>query len=93
LEQEGLFLSPFYNDWVDWRDGMRDWYRDYKLIKNVVRKRWNQDLVAERETRNKKQKRLLRRRKRKKFVARFGLAQGVIAGRVPGWGSLFRDPP
>ena len=30
-----LFIEPYYDDWLDWRDGMRDWFRDFKKIKKL----------------------------------------------------------
>ena len=35
LIKNDLFVNPFYDDWIDWRDGMRDWYSDFKKIKET----------------------------------------------------------
>ena len=35
LLEEDLFIRNIYDDWLDWRDGFRDWFRDYKLIKKI----------------------------------------------------------
>jgi len=67
LLENDLFLQPFYDDWNDYRDGMRDWFRDFKLIKRGYRaKWWCEELVYKRILRNQKQKKLLRRRKARK---------------------------
>ena len=33
LEKFGITIDTFYDDWEDYRDGFRDWFRDFKLIK------------------------------------------------------------
>jgi len=66
LIENDLFLNPFYDDWCDWRDGMRDWFRDFKLIKRIPWKTsgfYNLKMWKKRMQMNKKQKRLLNRRK------------------------------
>ncbi len=35
LIAQDLFITPYYSDWQDWRDGMRHWFTDNKLIKNI----------------------------------------------------------
>jgi len=75
LEQEGLFINPEYDDWNNYRDGMRDWFGDYKKIKKV---NWNSrwaELVEKRQRMNEKQKRLLRRRIKRKKCCRFTLSE------------------
>ena len=75
LEKFDLFISPFYDDWEDYRDGFRDWFRDFKLIKRIhgnLRCRVYPELVEKRLRMNLKQKMLLKRRnamknKRKHF--------------------------
>lgn len=64
-----LFLNPVYDDWEDWRDGMRDWFGDNKLIKKVTArmKRAYGDHYEKRMRMNRKQKRLLQRRKARLF--------------------------
>ncbi|MBW3019234.1 hypothetical protein KY329_03555 [Candidatus Woesearchaeota archaeon] len=70
LEEEGLFINPFYSDWDDYRDGMRDWISDYKKIKNVnPTYRW-EELVEKRIKMNKKQKKLCNRRRKKQTQQR-----------------------
>ena len=70
MEKYDLFLTPFYDDWMDWRDGMRDWFSDFKLIKNINPNRSNyidDKVITKRLRMNKKQKILLKRRKIKKL--------------------------
>ena len=62
-----LFIEPFYDDWLNYRDGMRDCFGDFKLIKGSSQER---DCYDEHENKrirmNNKQKRLLQRRKARK---------------------------
>ena len=71
LIKNDLFIDSFYDDWEDYRDGFRDWHSDFKKIKNIdIGKSSVYDELYEKRIRmNKKQKRLLRRRKarRRKF--------------------------
>ena len=65
LEKNNLFIDSIYDDWQDHRDGFRDWYRDFKKIKKVERKKMNfycNKLYEKRIRMNLKQKRLVRRR-------------------------------
>jgi len=66
--QEGFFLNPFYDDWSDWRDGARNWYQDFKLIKRIYHQKniYHQELIDKRIRMNQKQKRLIQRRKARK---------------------------
>ena len=70
LENYGLFLQAFYDEWNNYRDGFRNWFSDFKLIKKVSRKRiitaFNAEVIDERLRMNNKQKRLLKRRIRRK---------------------------
>ena len=69
-----LFINDFYDDWTDYRDGFRNWFKDFKLIKKIKfgEFSYNHDVVAKRLQMNKKQKILLRRRKlRKNKIKRF----------------------
>lgn len=71
LIENDLFLDTYYNDWQDYRDGMRDWYSDFKLIKKIHPRRgfmFDYERVEKRIKMNQKQKKLLRRRKRRKYV-------------------------
>lgn len=63
--KEGFFLNPRYDDWSDWRDGARNWYNDFKLIKRIHPQKniYHPELVDKRVRMNMKQKRLLLRRK------------------------------
>ncbi len=69
LLENNLFIEPFYDDWLDYRDGMRDWFRDFKLIKGGYRER---DSYREWENKrirmNQKQRKLLQRRKARKEI-------------------------
>lgn len=64
-----LFLNPFYDDWEDWRDGFRDWYKDFKTIKNIEigKKNIYGEKYEKRIKMNQKQKQLLKRRKVRKL--------------------------
>lgn len=71
LLENDLVIDPFYDDWSDYRDGMRDWFRDFKLIKESVLGRWwRQELADKRNRMNNKQRKLLQRRKARK-IGRF----------------------
>jgi|ETNmetMinimDraft_2_1059921.scaffolds.fasta_scaffold90158_2 hypothetical protein len=63
-----LFINTFYDDWQNYRDGFRDWFRDFKKIKKVHRgfRSFNEELIKKRIQMNLKQKRLLRRRRIRK---------------------------
>ena len=63
-----LFVNPFYDDWSDYRDGLRDWYSDFKKIKRInPGVTWyREDLYHKRLKMNLKQKKLLKRRIAKK---------------------------
>ena len=64
-----LFVNPYYDDWVDWRDGFRDYINDYKKIKRIHKtkgKYLSEDVIKKRILMNMKQKRLLKRRKARK---------------------------
>lgn len=64
LIEYDLFVEPFYDDWQNYRDGFRDWFRDFKMIKKIhPRKGGNSDLVNKRIAMNLKQKKLVKRRK------------------------------
>ncbi|MFA4887869.1 MAG: hypothetical protein WC595_06685 [Candidatus Nanoarchaeia archaeon] len=67
--EHDLFLEDFYDDWEDYRDGMRDWFSDFKLIKNIHGKKPFDKLLEKRVRMNKKQEKLLVRRKKKKSSA------------------------
>lgn len=65
--ENDLFLEDFYDDWCDYRDGVRDWFSDFKLIKKIhLDENIFGELVQKRLKMNKKQKKLLIRRKIKK---------------------------
>ena len=63
--KENLFLNPLYDEWENYRDGFRDWYSDFKLIKKISGRSYgfNKELYEKRIYMNKKQKMLLKRRK------------------------------
>ncbi len=63
--EEGFFINPIYNDWLDYRDGARDWYGDFKTIKKIGSKSKHRydESVWKRIQMNLKQKKLLQRRK------------------------------
>jgi hypothetical protein len=67
LIENGLFIDDFYDDWEDYRDGFREWFRDFKKIKNIKDNKWS-SLIGKRIRMNKKQEKLLLRRKARKFL-------------------------
>ena len=73
LIENDLFVNPHYSDWDDWRDGMRDWYKDFKKIKKInLGVTWfKEDLYEKRIKMNRKQKKLIKRRKAMKNTERF----------------------
>ena len=62
LIRHNLFVNPFYDDWNDYRDGLRDWYSDFKKIKRVnLGVTWYQEeLYQKRVKMNTKQKQIVR---------------------------------
>ncbi|MFH1377052.1 MAG: hypothetical protein ABIH25_05445 [Candidatus Woesearchaeota archaeon] len=70
LDQENIIINPFYDDWINWRDGFRDWFRDSKIIKRINRsvKFFNNELYEKRIKMNIKQKKLQERRKARKLI-------------------------
>ncbi len=61
-----LFVYPFYDNWCDWRDGTRDWFRDFKQIKDISEKTsrgYIPQMWEKRIQMNHKQIKLLQRRK------------------------------
>ncbi len=67
LIKNDLFIDDFYDDWEDYRDGFRDWFRDFKKIKNIKDKKWS-PCIEKRIQMNKKQKKLLLRRKARRLL-------------------------
>jgi hypothetical protein len=69
LIENDLFINPIYDDWDDYRDGFRNWFRDFKKIKKIDygRKNFNERLYEKRMRMNMKQKRLLSIRKARKI--------------------------
>lgn len=65
LIDNGLFLNPQYDDWLDYRDGFRDWFRDFKKIRIIKDKQWS-TMLEKRIRMNQKQDKLLRRRRARK---------------------------
>lgn len=66
IVRNNFFLTPVYNDWRDWRDSMRDWVSDYKLIKKIPIKYEKLSGSKKRLAMNRKQRKLLLIRKKKK---------------------------
>ena len=68
LVKQNLFLNKFYDDWEDWRDGMRDWFRDFKSIKKIPSAKYscNEERVTKRLRMNEKQNRLIQIRRVRK---------------------------
>ena len=68
LVEYNLCVNSFYDDWADYRDGLRDWYSDFKKIKRInPGVTWfREELYEKRLKMNAKQKKLLRRRAARK---------------------------
>ncbi len=66
LVRYDLVIDTFYDDWCDYRDGLRDRFSDFKKIKKVIPRWLNEELRIKRIRMNMKQKYLLRRRVKKK---------------------------
>ena len=62
-----IFINEEYDDWNDRRDGFRDWFRDFKMIKKHPRRSWASESQDKRERMNKKQELLLKRRKARRI--------------------------
>ena len=63
LIENDLFLNTYYDDWEDWRDGLRDWFSDFKTIKKIHLQKCkylDEDIVMKRIRMNQKQKKLLK---------------------------------
>ncbi|MBI2661549.1 hypothetical protein HYX09_04790 [Candidatus Woesearchaeota archaeon] len=74
VKKYDFFLNQFYDDWADYRDGFRDWFRDFKKIKNIHRNKgrcFNEGLAEKRIQMNLKQEKLLKRRKAMKKHGEF----------------------
>ena len=69
LIEYDLFINPEYNDWQDYRDSFRDWYGDFKTIKKVNPRVlcYDEEMYNKRIRMNKKQIRLMIRRKKKRY--------------------------
>ncbi len=63
LIENDLFIDEFYDDWENYRDGFRDWFGDFKKIKNIKGNKWS-SCIEKRIQMNKKQEKLLLRRKK-----------------------------
>src|SRR3989338_1879085 len=59
LIKDDLFINPIYDDWLDYRDGMRDCFGEYKKIKKLDPgyEKYNDTLYDKRIKMNNKQKR------------------------------------
>jgi hypothetical protein len=70
LKRYGLFIDDFYDDWEDHRDGFREWFRDFKMIKNIKvgTHAYDTERICKRLKMNRKQEKLLRIRKARKIM-------------------------
>lgn len=68
LMENYLFINFLYDDWDNYRDGFRDWFRDHKKIKKIDSsyRKFNDYLYYKRIYMNMKQKRLLKIREARK---------------------------
>ena len=74
LAENDLFLELYYNEWVNYRDGLRNQYPDFKKIKKLHHGiGYHPDSWQKRICMNNKQKRLLKRRKMMKTKREFNL--------------------
>lgn len=65
LIENDLVIDSFYDEWSNYRDGFRDWLRDFKKIKkiDIGYRKFNDQLYDKRIRMNGKQKKLLKRRR------------------------------
>lgn len=65
LIENDLFIDSFYDEWSNYRDGFRNCFRDFKKIKklDISYIKFNDELYDKRIRMNRKQKKLLKRRK------------------------------
>ena len=65
LIENDLFIDDYYNEWGNYRDGMREWFRDFKKIKKACKGYVESygPLYLKRIRMNRKQKKLLLIRK------------------------------
>lgn len=70
-----LFIDMLYDDWLNYRDSFRDWYRDFKTIKRINQSVlfFNEEMYKKRERMNLKQRRLLIIRNIRRFRKRLKL--------------------
>jgi hypothetical protein len=68
LIANNIEIQNEYDDWNNYRDGFRDWYRDGKMIKSTKRQYHHifSDYDSKREKLNRKQELLLKRRRARK---------------------------
>lgn len=65
--KEDLVIGTFYDEWKNYRDGQRNFYKDNKKIKNIKRNlKYNNDILEKIKKTNKKLKRLIKIRKVRK---------------------------
>ena len=64
LIKNDLFIDSFYDEWNNYRDGFRNWFRDFKKIKKIDGgyRKFNEQLYEKRIRMNFKQKKFLKRR-------------------------------
>ncbi len=65
LIENDLVVDTIYDDWSNFRDGCRNWFRDFKKIKKVCTK-FNKQLYEKRMRMNVKQRRMVMIRKARK---------------------------
>jgi len=65
LIRNNIEIPIEYDDWNNYRDSFRDWYRDGKMIKKSINRKYAQEneYDIKRAARNNKQKRLLKIRR------------------------------
>lgn len=69
LLANNIEIPAEYDDWNNYRDGFRDWYRDGKMIKNSYKRKYHKyhsENDIKRTALNNKQKRLLKIRAARK---------------------------
>jgi len=67
LLENNLAIEMFYDEWKNYRDGQRNFYKDNKKLKNIKQNlKYNNDILEKIKRINKKLKRMIKIRKARK---------------------------